>query len=70
MKTEAVNRNNELFGDHRLLSDINMHKECSINELLINIKREIDVFADGAEQADDITMLALKIKISRANHGN
>ncbi len=60
--TEAVNGGYELFGDERLITTINLNKNCSINELLVNIKSEIDRFADGAEQADDITMLALKIK--------
>ncbi|MFA9465810.1 MAG: SpoIIE family protein phosphatase [Velocimicrobium sp.] len=60
--TEAVNKNNDLFGDNRLIEYINQYKDSSIDQLLVNIKSEIDVFADGAEQADDITMLALKIK--------
>lgn len=59
--TEAVNRNNELLGNDKLLSDINRYREYSPPELLSAIKNEIDKFADGANQADDITMLALRI---------
>lgn len=68
--TEAVNRNNDLFSDKKLLSDINKYKDCTLNELLMYIKGEIDKFAEGAEQADDITMLALKIKKGRVNYGD
>jgi len=31
--------------------------------MLASIKSEIDKFADGAEQADDITMLVLKMEV-------
>jgi sigma-B regulation protein RsbU (phosphoserine phosphatase) len=59
--TEAVNNENELFSDPRLLEVANKYKDIHIKELLINIKTEIDLFAGGAQQADDITMLAMKI---------
>jgi len=59
--TEAVNPQNELFTDPRLLDVANRHKSDDIKEFIEHIKAEIDVFADGAEQADDITMLVLKI---------
>ncbi len=59
--TEAVNREEALFSDPRLLSTVNHFKDKDIYNLLSAVKQEIDQFADGAEQADDITMLALKI---------
>jgi hypothetical protein len=37
--------------------------------LLPAVKREVDKFADGAEQADDITMLALKINSMAESSG-
>jgi sigma-B regulation protein RsbU (phosphoserine phosphatase) len=63
--TEAKNKNSELFGDSRLIDTLN---NCSghsvqslpLNELAVFVKSEIDTFADGAEQADDITMLVLR----------
>ena len=58
--TEAVNNENELFGDPRLLETINSRPGLPLKELTVSIKREIDKFAEGAEQADDITMLALR----------
>ena len=59
--TEAMNADKDLFSERRLLEALNSHKDRPPAELLSAIKREIDSFAYGAEQADDITMLALKI---------
>jgi sigma-B regulation protein RsbU (phosphoserine phosphatase) len=59
--TEAVNRKEELFTDPKLLETANKYKDSNIYDLLTDIKSEIDIFADGAEQADDITMLIIKI---------
>jgi sigma-B regulation protein RsbU (phosphoserine phosphatase) len=59
--TEAMNANQDLFSDDRLHKALNKYKDYPPTELLPAIKREIDNFAGGAEQADDITMLALKI---------
>jgi len=59
--TEAMSRNNELFGEQRLVDALNKNKDCSPHDLLQAIKREVDNFACGMEQADDITMLAFKI---------
>ncbi len=59
--TEATNKQNELFTDPYLIEVANTHKELEIKDFLIAIKKDIDIFADGAEQADDITMLGLKI---------
>jgi sigma-B regulation protein RsbU (phosphoserine phosphatase) len=59
--TEAHNPAQDLYSDPRLL--INCAKAPSSGELsdfLGFIRRDIDEFSDGAEQADDITMLALR----------
>ncbi|MDR0301790.1 MAG: SpoIIE family protein phosphatase [Treponema sp.] len=59
--TEAMSHDMELFGEQRLINALNKNKDRSPQELLHAIKREVDNYADGTEQADDITMLALKI---------
>ena len=59
--TEAMNNDKDLFSEQRLVDAINKNTDASVVELLPAIKREIDTFAEGAEQADDITMLALRI---------
>jgi sigma-B regulation protein RsbU (phosphoserine phosphatase) len=60
--TEADNKEKELFGEKRLLETINHYCGLPLKEFTISIKRSIDKFADGAEQADDITSLVLKYK--------
>jgi len=59
--TEAMNREKELYGEERLLNALNKYKFSLPKELIVNIKKEVDNFADGAEQSDDIAMLALHI---------
>ena len=59
--TEAVNNEYELFSDPYLLETANRYQDLPLKEFTVSIKREIDKFAEGAEQADDITMLVLKI---------
>ena len=60
--TEAVNNENKLFGDPRLLETANKHLDLPLKEFSEIIKQEIDTFAEGAEQADDITMLTLRYR--------
>ena len=59
--TEAVNRSMDMFAEERLLEAAEKFGELPPKELLSAIKGEVDSFADGVEQADDITMLALKV---------
>jgi len=63
--TEAMNANSELFSESRLLEALNKNKNLPPKELLKAIKQEVDIFADGTEQADDITMVALKINTAK-----
>jgi sigma-B regulation protein RsbU (phosphoserine phosphatase) len=56
-----MNPNFELFSESRLIEALNKYKDYSPKELLTAIKQEVDNFANEAEQADDITMLALKV---------
>ena len=58
--TEAVNTEYQLFSEARLLSIANSYQDLKLQDFTTAIKQEIDAFADGAEQADDITMLALR----------
>ena len=60
--TEAVNPDYDLFNGTRLQITVNKNSSADVVELITEIKAEIDRFANGAEQADDITMLTLCIK--------
>lgn len=56
---EATNRNNELYGPERMLDALNLDTGADPENVLFNVKNDIDRFVDGAEQFDDITMLCL-----------
>ena len=58
--TEAANRTNDLFGEERLLAAVGAAVRTS-RRLCGDILAEVDAFAEGTEQADDITMLAFKL---------
>lgn len=59
--TEAVNLCDELFTELKLLETANKYKDARLKNFLENIKSEVDLFANGADQADDITMLIMKM---------
>ena len=59
--TEAVNEENELYGDLRLLETVNNLRDLPLDELITSMKERIGKFSGRAEQADDITMLALRL---------
>ena len=60
--TDAINLDEELFGEERLAQSINVHKDKTPEEILKSIKVDIDTFVGEADQFDDITMLCLYYK--------
>lgn len=65
--TEALDKQNNLYSEQRLLDFWN-HAELegkTLPERLQLLQRDIETFADGAEQADDSTMLLLQIRATQ-----
>ena len=60
--TEAVNNELSLYGEERLLSLLNNMEVQDMKDLCLKVEKDIDEFASGAKQADDITMLAFQYK--------
>jgi len=58
--TEAMNENNELYGEERLLDEINANENTDIKELLTDIRGSVGGYMGSAEQSDDITMVSFK----------
>ena len=58
--TEATNAQNELYGEKRLLNCLEKNYMLPAEELLKAVRADIDAFAAGTEQYDDITMLVVK----------
>jgi sigma-B regulation protein RsbU (phosphoserine phosphatase) len=69
--TEAVNTEQQLFTEARLLEAVAAKRNGNLQDFVVSVKKEIDGFANGAEQADDITMLALQYHgvIKELEHG-
>ncbi len=58
--TEATDADNQLYGEERLLQAINSKEFEDMKSLCEFIKADVDSFADGAPQFDDITMIAFR----------
>ena len=54
---EATNASDELFGNDRMLAALNRDPDATPEQLLANVKKEIDAFVGDAPQFDDITMM-------------
>ena len=58
---EAENREQEQFGDERLLSILrNMHFESS-QQVVETLSEEVEKHRNGAEPNDDLTMVCLRV---------
>ena len=57
---EANNSEGKLFGGERLIETLNKAPDVSAKGLLIRVQEAIDGFVKGADQFDDITMLAFR----------
>jgi sigma-B regulation protein RsbU (phosphoserine phosphatase) len=58
--TEAINPSEEEFKEERLETTLKSTTFESCQQMIDTIKADVKTFADGAEQSDDITLLALK----------
>ena len=69
--TEASNGENELFGEQRLIETANAMPLSPVKEFTLTVQHEVDKFAGGTAQSDDITMLALSyVGIGSEGAGN
>lgn len=59
--TEATNAENKLYGDDRLLACLDRCCEQEVSDQLTAVKEDIDAFVGGADQFDDITIMAMRI---------
>ena len=59
--SEAMNKANELYGEERLEMEANKIAALPPKGIVDAVREDVDRFADGAEQADDITIMLLEI---------
>jgi len=60
--TEALNKSNDFFGEAQLADSLALLADKSSKELTETLIYQLKRFSTGAEQADDITILALQYK--------
>lgn len=60
--TEAMNSRLEPFAEERLTGFLNAQSNQSAEALIEGLKKEVELFVDGARQSDDLTILALRFK--------
>ncbi|MDO4265428.1 MAG: SpoIIE family protein phosphatase [Eubacteriales bacterium] len=60
--TEAENRAQEQFGEERLLRVAVESGQDTAKRLIFAVREAVSAFSDGAEQFDDITLLALRYR--------
>ncbi|WP_197027914.1 SpoIIE family protein phosphatase [Butyrivibrio sp. WCE2006] len=56
---EAKNTNDEMLGQDRMLKALNLADDDP-QELIVSMKKSVNDFANGAQQFDDLTMLAIR----------
>lgn len=60
--TEATNKDEELFGDDRLLNATRLKSDIDCKEVCSQVLENVNGFVLNAPQFDDITMLCFKLK--------
>ena len=60
--SEAMNPNDELFGDSRLMATCSALSSASAKVMIGQVEQKVRAFVDGATQHDDMTMLSLLYK--------
>ena len=58
--SEAMNPALELYSDARLLESVSAHAGAGAHNLITAVSASVTDWAAGAEQSDDITMLAVR----------
>jgi phosphoserine phosphatase RsbU/P len=58
--TEAMNPRYEMFSERRLQEELSKSREGSLEAMSQGLMQQIAAFAEGAQQSDDITLIALR----------
>ena len=61
--TEAENRRKEQYGEERLLQSLSGLADSRPREVVEAMVKDVERFADGAEQSDDLTILFVRYQI-------
>ena len=61
--TEAMNPDDELYGEDRLMAFAEQNLTLHPRALVSSLRYDVEQFAAGAQQSDDITILALEVGV-------
>ncbi len=64
--TEATNKDNKLYGDRQLETTLSSFHSSGGKNIVEYIYQQVQSFVDGANQSDDITMLAVEISFHQS----
>lgn len=56
----AENCEQEQYGEERIIELLTSHSSSNCRDIIEALKADTDEFRDGAEQNDDLTMLAIR----------
>ena len=62
--TEAENKAKKLYGDEHLIEFLTDKNSMTAKSIVESAEESVSAHADGAEQSDDLTIMAIKIKKS------
>jgi serine phosphatase RsbU (regulator of sigma subunit) len=65
---EAENRQQEQYGEDRIIQLMTSLASRSTRDIIEALKADADQFRDGAEQSDDLTLLAFRPPRGYARH--
>ena len=60
--SEALNLEFEEYSEERLEKKVKSLKNESANEILSGIKEDVQIFTQGNQQSDDITLIVVKVR--------
>ena len=61
--TEAENKGHEQYGEERMLAELHRTLGKRPQEIVESMRSDVVAFVDGAQQSDDLTMLAIRFQI-------
>ena len=63
--TEAENMRHDQFGEERMLQDLTIYRAHGFapREMVQEMQRSVERFVNGAQQSDDLTMLAVRYQV-------
>lgn len=59
---EAENILHEQFGEARLMQEVQKCHQCPVEEIVTHMQKQVMEFAGSAEQSDDLTLLAVRLR--------